>query len=78
MLIFVLIAVIVYTYILKKKFLKDQKEYMYYRDIPSKDSPAFVGKIVKGHTDGNDIIATIKVTARCSGSPIVPIKIAII
>ena len=59
MLIFVLIAVIVYTYILKKKFLKDQKEYMYYRDIPSKDSPAFVGKIVKGHTDGNDIIATI-------------------
>ena len=59
MLIFVLIAVIVYTYILRKKFLKDQKEYMYYRDIPSRDSPAFVGKIVKGHTDGNDIIATI-------------------
>lgn len=59
MLIFVLITVIVYTYILRKKFLKDKKEYIYYRDIPSKDSPAFVGKIVKGHTDGNDIIATI-------------------
>lgn len=59
MLIFVLITVILYTYILRKKFFRNQNEYMYYRDIPSRDSPAFVGKIVKGHTDGNDIIATI-------------------
>ena len=31
----------------------------YYREIPNKESPAIIGKIVKGHTDGNDIIATI-------------------
>ena len=59
MIIFVLIVVIVYTLILRKKFLKYKTERTYYRDIPSKDSPAIVGKIVKGHIDGNDIIATI-------------------
>lgn len=56
---FVLIIVIVYALILRKKFLKDKTEKTYYRDIPSKDSPAIVGKTVKGHIDGNDIIATI-------------------
>ena len=56
---FVLIIVIVYALILRKKFLKDKTEKTYYRDIPSKDSPAIVGKTVKGHVDGNDIIATI-------------------
>ena len=59
MLVFILIIVIAYTFILRKKLLKDKMQYIYYRDIPSSDSPAFVGKIVKGHTDGNDIIATI-------------------
>ena len=56
---FVLIIVIVYALILRKKFLKEKTEKTYYRDIPSKDSPAIVGKTVKGHVDGNDIIATI-------------------
>ena len=56
---FVLIIVIVYALILRKKFLKDKTEKTYYRDIPSKESPAIVGKTVKGHIDGNDIIATI-------------------
>lgn len=59
MLVFILIIVIAYTFILRKKSLKDKMQYIYYRDIPSSDSPAFVGKIVKRHTDGNDIIATI-------------------
>ena len=59
MIVFILIIVIVYTLILRKKFLKDKTEKIYYRDIPSKDSPAIVGKIVKGNVDGNDIIATI-------------------
>lgn len=59
MLIFVLIVVIAYTLLLRKKLLNDKEQYLYYRDIPSNDSPALVGKIVKGHTDGNDIIATI-------------------
>lgn len=59
MLVFILIIVIAYTFILRKKLLKYKMQYIYYRDIPSSDSPAFVGKIVKGHTDGNDIIATI-------------------
>ena len=59
MLVFVLIVVIAYTFLLRKKLLNDKEQYLYYRDIPSNDSPALVGKIVKGHTDGNDIIATI-------------------
>ena len=59
MIVFILIIVIVYTLILRKKFLKDKTEKIYYRDIPSKDSLAIVGKIVKGNVDGNDIIATI-------------------
>lgn len=54
-----LIIVIIYTYILRKKILQDKKKFLYYRDIPTNDSPALVGKIIKGHTDGNDIIATI-------------------
>lgn len=57
--VFALIIVIVYALILRKKFLKDKTEKKYYRDIPSKDSPAIVGKTVKRHVDGNDIIATI-------------------
>lgn len=59
MLVFILIIVIAYTFTLRKKLEKDKNQYIYYRDIPSNDSPALVGKIVKGHTDGNDIIATI-------------------
>ena len=59
MLIFILIIMIVYSFIIKKIVSKNKMQYIYYRDIPSKDSPAIVGKIVKGHTDGNDIIATI-------------------
>lgn len=59
MLIIILIILILYTLILRKKLSRDQKEYIYYREIPSDDSPALVGKIIKGHTDGNDIISTI-------------------
>lgn len=59
MLVFILIIIIAYTFTLRKKLEKDKNQYIYYRDIPSNDSPALVGKIVKGHTDGNDIIATI-------------------
>lgn len=55
----ILIILIVYTLILRKTVLKDKLEYLYYRDIPTNDTPAYVGKNVKGHTDGNDIIATI-------------------
>lgn len=57
MLVCVLIVVIIYTFILNKKLLHEKMEY--YREIPNKESPAIIGKIVKGHTDGNDIIATI-------------------
>ena len=59
MLIFILIILILYTIIIKKCFFKNELENIYYRDIPTKDTPAYVGKIVKGHVDGNDIVATI-------------------
>ena len=59
MIIFVLIMIVIYTLILKVKLHKENTQYMYYRDIPSDDSPAVVGKIIKGHADGNDIISTI-------------------
>ena len=55
----ILIIMIVYTLILSKTLLKNKKEKNYCRDIPSNDSPALVGKIIKGHVDGNDLIATI-------------------
>ena len=53
----ILIILIIYSIILRKIILK--KDLFYYREIPSKDSPAYVGKIIKGHVNGNDIIATI-------------------
>lgn len=59
MLIFILIILILYTIILKYFVFKKNISYIYYREIPSKDTPAFVGKVTKGHVDGNDIIATI-------------------
>lgn len=59
MLTFVLIVVIIFSIILKYTILKVEDKYFYYRDIPSNDSPAYIGKIVKGHIDGNDLIATI-------------------
>lgn len=55
----ILIIMIAYTLILSRTLLKNKKEKTYCRDIPSNDSPAFVGKIIKGHVDGNDLIATI-------------------
>ncbi len=59
MIVTILIIMIVYTLIMSKTLLKNKKEKIYCRDIPSNDSPAFVGKIIKGHVDGNDLIATI-------------------
>lgn len=59
MLIVILIILILYAFILKGKILKKDLQYIYYRDIPTKDSPAYVGKVIKGHANGNDIIATI-------------------
>lgn len=53
----ILIVVIVYTFLLSKKLLQEKMEY--YREIPNNESPAIIGKMIKGHTDGNDIIATI-------------------
>lgn len=55
----ILIIMIVYTLIMSRTLLKNKKEKIYCREIPSNDSPAFVGKIIKGHVDGNDLIATI-------------------
>ena len=55
----ILIIMIVYTLILSRVLLKNKREKRYYRDIPSDDSPAYVGKVIKGHVDGNDVIATI-------------------
>lgn len=59
MLALILIILIVYSLILKNTVLKEKLQYIYYRDIPTNDTPSYVGKIVKGNTDGNDIIATI-------------------
>ena len=55
----ILIIVVVYSILLKKIVLKKNLQYEYYRDIPTKDSPAYVGKVIKGYANGNDIIATI-------------------
>ena len=55
----ILIIMIVYTLIMSRTLLKNKKEKIYCREIPSNDSPAFVGKIIKGHVDGNDLISTI-------------------
>ncbi len=55
----ILLIIILYSIILKTVILKNNIPYNYYRDIPSEDSPAYVGKVVKGNADGNDIIATI-------------------
>lgn len=54
-----LIIIIIYSLILSRILLKNIREKHYYREIPTNDSPAYVGKIVKGHVDGNDLIATI-------------------
>lgn len=59
MLTFISLVLIFYIFILKKNVEKDKIECIYYRDIPTKDTPSYVGKIIKGHTDGNDIISTI-------------------
>lgn len=59
MLIFIVIILILYIFILRKKLENDKLEYVYYREIPTHDTPAYVGKVIKGHTDGNDIISTI-------------------
>ena len=53
----ILIFFIVYSVVLKKIVSKENLQY--YRDIPSDDAPAYIGKIIKGHVNGNDIIATI-------------------
>lgn len=53
----ILIFLIIYSVVLKKIVSKENLQY--YRDIPSDDAPAYVGKIIKGHVNGNDIIATI-------------------
>ena len=57
MLTIILIFLIVYSVVLKKIMSKENLQY--YRDIPSDDAPAYIGKIIKGHVNGNDIIATI-------------------
>ena len=59
MLIVILIFILLYSIILKFTIFKRKAEYIYYREIPSNDTPSYVGKIIKGHVDGNDIISTI-------------------
>ncbi len=51
----IIIYAIIFEYVRRKH--KVQK--FYYREIPTNDSPAYVGKIIKGHADGNDFIATL-------------------
>ena len=57
MLTIILIFLIVYSVVLKK--ITSKENLQYYRDIPRDDAPAYIGKIIKGHVNGNDIIATI-------------------
>lgn len=59
MLILIIIVLLFCIFILKRILKENRKTYIYYRQIPTKDSPAYVGKVLKGHTDGNDIISTI-------------------
>lgn len=59
MLEFITIVLIFYIFILRKKIEKNRQECIYYREPPTNDTPSYVGKIIKGHTDGNDIISTI-------------------
>ena len=59
MLILIFISLILYALILKHLVLKKVTPYIYYRELPSNDTPAYVGKVVKQHVDGNDIVATI-------------------
>ena len=59
MIVIVLIVILIYSLLLSIILFKNRKEKNYYRDIPTNDPPAYVGKIVKGHVDGNDLIATI-------------------
>lgn len=59
MLIFVFIALIIYTIVLRQFILKKNIPFIYYREIPSNDTPAYVGKVIKQHVDGNDIVSTI-------------------
>ncbi|MCI8640364.1 MAG: DUF2207 domain-containing protein [Clostridia bacterium] len=59
MLALILIILLVYTLIARKTILRNKSQCTYYREIPTNDTPAYVGKIVKGNIDGNDIISTI-------------------
>ena len=55
----ILIIFIIYSLILNIQRKKNEIKYIYIRELPTNDAPAFVGKIIKGHTNGNDIIATL-------------------
>ena len=57
--IIIIIILLVYIFLLKRILNKKRKEYIYFRKAPTQDSPAYVGKIIKGYVDGNDIISTI-------------------
>lgn len=50
---------IIYAVIFEYVRRKHKVQKFYYREIPTNDSPAYVGKIIKGHADGNDFIATL-------------------
>ena len=61
MLVILLVIFAIFTcyniYINKK--IKDTANIVYLREPPSKDSPAYIGKVIKERADGNDIISTI-------------------
>ena len=51
--------IIIYAVIFEYVRRKHNVPKFYYREIPTNDSPAYVGKIIKGHADGNDFIAIL-------------------
>lgn len=55
----IIILLLLYIFSLKRILNKKRKEYIYFREAPTRDSPAYVGKVLKGYVDGNDIISTI-------------------
>lgn len=47
-------------YFFKIKSISNSKLKLdYYREIPSNESPAIVGYMIKGNCDGNDVVATL-------------------
>lgn len=60
MYLYILICIIFFINILIYLLsIKKEDKITYYRDIPSNESPAIIGLMVKENIDGNDIVATL-------------------